>query len=118
MCVNYTNHFMAYGNLPDLGSQNFQQNSGLSSFMKVRLICLSLCFSHLTLLYRLSKKKKKFVTYILIYVDDILITGSSASAITNIINSLLAIFVVEDLGNLNHFFGVEALRCLDKIYLT
>jgi hypothetical protein len=95
MCVNYTNHFMAYGNLSDLGSQNFQQNSGLSSFMKVRLICLSLCFSHLTLLYRLSKKKN-FVIYILIYVDDILITGSSASAIANIINSLLATFVVKD----------------------
>jgi predicted amidophosphoribosyltransferase len=29
-----------------------------------------------------------YVIYILIYVDDILITGSSASAITNIINSL------------------------------
>jgi len=63
-------------------------------------------------------QSSNFVIYILIYVDDILITGSSASAITNIINSLLATFVVKDLGNLNHFFGVEALRCLDKIYLT
>jgi hypothetical protein len=33
-------------------------------------------------------KTFNYVIYILIYVDDILITGSSASAITNIINSL------------------------------
>jgi hypothetical protein len=42
---------MAYGKLPTLSSQNFQQNLGLSGFMKVRLVRLSLCFKHLTMLY-------------------------------------------------------------------
>jgi hypothetical protein len=66
---------MAYGKLPDLCSQNFQQNSGLSGFMKAD-----------TSLFVFQTSN--YVIYILIYVDDILITGSSASAITNIINSL------------------------------
>ena len=65
---------MAYGKLPDLCSQNFQQNSGLSGFMKAD-----------TSLFVFQTSN--YVIYILIYVD-ILITGSSASAITNIINSL------------------------------
>jgi hypothetical protein len=52
-----------------------------------------------------------YVLYILIYVDDILIMGSSAFAINNISNSLQPTFVVKNLGNLNYFLGVEALQC-------
>ena len=40
------------------------------------------------------------------------------SVINNIINSLQPTFVVKDFGNLNYFLGVEALRCLEEIYLT
>jgi hypothetical protein len=40
------------------------------------------------------------------------------SIINNIINSLQPTFVVKDFGNLNYFLGVEALRCLEEIYLT
>ena len=58
------------------------------------------------------------VIYILIYIDDILITGSSASVINNIIHSLQTTFVVKDLGSLAYFLGVEALWCTNGIYLT
>ena len=56
--------------------------------------------------------------YLLIYVDDILLTGSSPSAITDIIHSLQTTFAVKDLGNLTYFLGVEALRCPEGMYLT
>ena len=59
-----------------------------------------------------------FVIYILIYVDDILITGLNASVINKIIQSLQATFVVKDLGNLAYFLSVETLWCTDGIYLT
>jgi len=54
-------------------------------------------------------QKFNSVIYIFIYVDDILITGSSASVINNIIHSLQTTFAVKDLGSLAYFLGVEAL---------
>ena len=58
------------------------------------------------------------VIYILTYVDDILITSSSASIINKIIQSLQVTFAVKDLGNLTYFLGVETLWYTDGIYLT
>jgi len=63
-------------------------------------------------------QKFNYVIYILFYVDDILITGSSASVINNIIHYLQTTFVVKDLGSLTYFLGVEALWCTDGMYLT
>jgi hypothetical protein len=63
-------------------------------------------------------QKFNSVIYILIYVDDILIIGSSAFVINNIIHSLQATFAVKDFGSLTYFHGVEALWCTDGMYLT
>ena len=63
-------------------------------------------------------QKFNSVIYILIYVDDILITGSSASIIHDTVQSLQATFAVKDLGRLNYFLGVETLWCTDGLYLT
>lgn len=50
------------------------------------------------------------VTYMLIYVDDILITGSSSSLISDIKILLYKEFAWKDLGELNYFFGIEAVK--------
>jgi len=50
----------------------------------------------------------KFVLHILIYVDDILITGSSSQAIKNLITTLNNSFSLKDLGRLHYFLGIEA----------
>ncbi|KAL3819930.1 hypothetical protein ACJIZ3_005835 [Penstemon smallii] len=63
-------------------------------------------------------RKSAIIIFILIYVDDILITGSSSDTITRMIDCLKTTFAIKDLGSLNFFLGVEALRCPDGIYLT
>lgn len=45
--------------------------------------------------------------YVLIYVDDIIITGNSASHVSGLIKMLGSTFSLKDLGNLNYFLGVE-----------
>lgn len=58
------------------------------------------------------------IVYILIYVNDILIIGSSSATINKMIDCLNEIFVVTDLGSLNFFLDVKTLQCSDDLYLT
>ena len=51
--------------------------------------------------------------FVLIYVDDILITGNSNSAIQRLIHSLSQHFALKDLGTLHYFLGIEATWTLD-----
>ena len=45
--------------------------------------------------------------YLLLYVDDIVLTASSQHLLQNIIRSLQQEFAMKDLGVLHHFFGVS-----------
>ena len=47
--------------------------------------------------------------FILIYVDDIIITCSNKSKIDKLLYLLESDFAVKDLGNLNYFLGVEVI---------
>jgi histone deacetylase 1/2 len=44
---------------------------------------------------------------VLIYVDDILITGSSPTQISSLITKLDSVFALRDLGRLFYFLGME-----------
>lgn len=44
----------------------------------------------------------------LIYVDDIIVTGSNSHSISQLIGSSQADFALNDRGPLNYFIGVEA----------
>jgi len=48
------------------------------------------------------------ILFVLIYVDDILITGNSQTAIQLLIASLSQHFGLKNLGRLHYFLGVEA----------
>jgi hypothetical protein len=50
------------------------------------------------------------VIYVLIYVDDIIITSSDICAISKLIQELSSEFALKDLGPLHYFLGVEAKR--------
>lgn len=56
--------------------------------------------------------------YILIYVDDIIVTGSNSVLISEFINSLSAYFPVKDLGLLHYFLGVEVHRKSLGLFLS
>lgn len=56
--------------------------------------------------------------YILVYVDDIIITGSSHTAIRKTINALAAKFSLKDLGSLHFFLGVQIHPCANGLLLS
>ena len=45
-------------------------------------------------------------TYVLLYVDDIVLTASSQQLLQRVISSLQQEFAMKDLGQLHHFLGV------------
>ena len=47
--------------------------------------------------------------YFLVYVDDLIVTGSDPSLVDNIIGQLDSKFSTKDLGVLSFFYGVEVL---------
>nr|GFB25250.1 ribonuclease H-like domain-containing protein [Tanacetum cinerariifolium] len=58
------------------------------------------------------------VAYLLIYVDDIILTASSATLLQQIVTSLHQEFDMTDLGALNYFLGVSATRSSAGLFLS
>jgi hypothetical protein len=56
--------------------------------------------------------------FVLIYVDDIIITSSHRGAISKLIQDLHSSFALKDLGPLNFFLGVEASWKSDGLHLS
>ena len=61
----------------------------------------------------------KFIhVYFLVYVDDLLITGSSMTLIRHVITTLSHKFSIKDLGPLNFFLGVEVIPTSNGLFLS
>jgi hypothetical protein len=56
--------------------------------------------------------------FALVYLDDIILTGSNSAALDHLIHTLSAEFPVKDLGDLSFFLGVEVQRVADGILLS
>ncbi|GJV78915.1 retrovirus-related pol polyprotein from transposon TNT 1-94 [Tanacetum coccineum] len=56
--------------------------------------------------------------YILVYVDDIIVTGNNKGTIDNIICHLGSTFALKDLGSLNYFLGIEIVPHVSGILLS
>jgi hypothetical protein len=69
---------------------------------------------HSLFLYR----QGDIVTWLLIYVDDIVITGNSSSHISHVKEVLQEEFKMKDLGELRYFLGVELDRKDNEMTLT
>uniref|UniRef100_A0A2N9F894 Reverse transcriptase Ty1/copia-type domain-containing protein n=1 Tax=Fagus sylvatica TaxID=28930 RepID=A0A2N9F894_FAGSY len=63
-------------------------------------------------------KSSIYTMFILIYVDDIIITSSSSLAIDNLLSSLQHDFAVKNLGSLHYFLGIEVIRNTAGILLS
>jgi hypothetical protein len=57
-------------------------------------------------------------TYLLLYVDDIVLTTSSSPLLTKIINGLQQEFSMTDLGPLQHFLGIAVTRSQSGLFLS
>ncbi|KAE8731661.1 Pentatricopeptide repeat-containing protein [Hibiscus syriacus] len=58
------------------------------------------------------------VVYMVVYVDDILITGSSQLEINQIIHALHDKFSLKDLGQLKYFLGIEVHQSDNGLFLS
>ncbi|XP_042029931.1 uncharacterized mitochondrial protein AtMg00810-like [Salvia splendens] len=63
-------------------------------------------------------KTKSVTIYLLVYVDDMLITGNSSSAISQIIAQLNEKFSLKDLGEVKHFLGIEVSKTSLGLHLS
>jgi histone deacetylase 1/2 len=52
-------------------------------------------------------RQSDLVLYVLVYVDDLIITGSSNRAIDSLLRELNHVFAIKDLGPLSFFLGIE-----------
>ncbi|CAJ2668892.1 unnamed protein product [Trifolium pratense] len=51
--------------------------------------------------------KDNHIVYLLVYVDDIIITGSSSQLVTSLVHKLNSVFSLKQLGLLDYFLGIE-----------
>ena len=58
------------------------------------------------------------IIYLLLYVDDIIITGNNFAHIAQLIVALSTIFELKDLGSLNYFLGIQISHSKFRITLT
>jgi hypothetical protein len=58
------------------------------------------------------------IAYLLLYVDDIMLTASSTSLLHDIIGRLHTEFAMTDLGALHHFLGISITRSSDGLFLS
>jgi hypothetical protein len=58
------------------------------------------------------------MAFLLLYVDDIVLTASSPSFLRRIIAALHRKFSMTDMGPLHHFLGVSVQRQGDSLFLS
>ncbi|KAM1068392.1 hypothetical protein ACFX2A_000368 [Malus domestica] len=68
--------------------------------------------------HSLFVKKAPTLVFVLVYVDDILVTGPSFQACKDTIAQLSALFPIKDLGPLHFFLGIEVKRSSSGILIS
>ncbi|XP_059306498.1 uncharacterized mitochondrial protein AtMg00810-like [Lycium ferocissimum] len=62
-------------------------------------------------------KSSKDTILLLLYVDDIVLTGGSPFLLHALILNLKSKFAMKDMGDLHYFLGIEVTRCKDGLFL-
>ena len=63
-------------------------------------------------------KKNADIVILLVYVDDMVLTGSNAQLMFDVTQFLATKFKIKELGDLKYFLGIEIARSYDGIYLN
>ncbi|XP_070662215.1 uncharacterized mitochondrial protein AtMg00810-like [Malus domestica] len=58
------------------------------------------------------------IVVLLLYVDDIILTGNSHSVIQQVINFLTSEFDIKDLGELHYFLGIQVIKTATGLFLS
>ncbi|CAJ2666261.1 unnamed protein product [Trifolium pratense] len=88
-------------------------------YMELRVFLLSIGFVNSTADASLFIQRTPRATlYLLVYVDDIIVTGSSSTELSRLIATLAARFSLKDLGYLNYFLGVEVIPSTAGMFLS
>ncbi|KAL6341973.1 hypothetical protein AAG906_038219 [Vitis piasezkii] len=56
--------------------------------------------------------------FVLVYVDDILVTGCNSEEVQTIINQLNKSFTLKDLGEVDYFLGIQVSHTTEGLYLS
>ena len=64
------------------------------------------------------KTQGELVTCLIIYVDDMVLTGSDAEEIRSLRKKLFEEFEMKDLGELRYFLGIEVSRTESGIFIS
>ena len=64
------------------------------------------------------KKVGRSVVYLVVYVDDLLMTGNNESYISSIKKDLKKIFEMTDMGHLHYYLGIEVTQQPKYIFLS
>lgn len=56
--------------------------------------------------------------YLLVYVDDLVITGSNSSFLTHVIHNLGIQFSLKDIGTLHYFLGLDVIPTTTELFLS
>uniref|UniRef100_A0A2N9FS43 Reverse transcriptase Ty1/copia-type domain-containing protein n=1 Tax=Fagus sylvatica TaxID=28930 RepID=A0A2N9FS43_FAGSY len=63
-------------------------------------------------------KNKTVIAYLLLYVDDIVLTSNTPAYLDNLITQLSSMFDLKDLGPLHYFLGLQVTRSSSGLYLN
>ena len=63
-------------------------------------------------------KRDSCIMYILVYVDDLILTGNNAHVLASFIARLNNKFAIKDLGELNYFLGLEVTYTSGGLFLN
>lgn len=65
-----------------------------------------------------NKKVGKYLIILVLYIDDLILTGSDPNLINHVKSSLKKQFEMTDLGHLHYFLGLQVLQTKEGIFLS
>ena len=63
-------------------------------------------------------RHSKYLVFLLVYVDDIVLTGNCLSLLQSLIQQLSSEFELKDLGNLHYFLGLQITHTSKGLYMN